>query len=69
MQSSDQPCDFRDAPGADPCGKTPTTLIALGMDTPPRDAGFTDTGIAGDLRYAHYCDEHVTMIRERLNRQ
>jgi len=67
MQSSNQPCDYRDAPDSEACGKTPTTLIAHGMDTPaPRDRA---TGMAGDFEYAHYCDEHISQMRDRLNRQ
>jgi hypothetical protein len=69
MQSSNQPCDYRDAPDSEACGKTPTTLIAHGMDTPSRRAPATGAGTAGGFEYAHYCDEHISLMRDRLNRQ
>ena len=68
LTSSAQPCDYVVSEEEAACGKTPTTLIALGMDTPPR--GQTrDAGMAGELRYAHYCDEHLASVRDRLDRR
>ena len=66
--SSTQPCDYSTSADVEVCGKTPTTLIAFGMDTPsPTLTG--DARMAGEFRYAHYCDEHLALVRDRLDRR
>ena len=68
VTSSKQPCDFRSTSDSEPCSMTPTTLLALGMDTPPRGAAARRESSCQELRYVHYCDEHLSMARRGLDR-
>jgi hypothetical protein len=68
VTTSAQPCDYADSAGSEVCGRTPTTLVALGMDTPRVGPNHRESGESGDFRYAHYCDEHLSLVRDQLNR-
>ena len=67
--ASMQPCDYVDSADGATCGRTPTTLVALGMDTPPLGERHPEPGTSGEFRYAHYCDEHLSVVRDELDRR
>ena len=61
---ADLGCDFID-PGTDGerCGRTPTELLAVGMTAPDPAKG---PGHAGTFQYAHFCEEHLPGMQQRL---
>ncbi len=59
----DPGCDFKEQPESEPCGVTPTELLALGMTAPDPAKG---AGHAGDFMYGHFCKDHLLVMQERM---
>jgi hypothetical protein len=60
---ADPGCDWKDSEEAEPCGKTPTQLLAIGMTAPDPAKG---PGHAGEFQYAHFCEEHLPEMQRRM---
>ena len=61
---ADLGCDFVNPETDDErCGRTPTELLAIGMTAPDPTKG---PGHAGTFQYAHFCEEHLPEMQQRL---
>jgi hypothetical protein len=64
---ADPGCDWKDSEDAEPCGKTPTQMLAIGMTAP--DVGPGESGFAGEFQYAHFFEEHLPEMQRKLGQR
>jgi hypothetical protein len=58
---SDYGCEYKASADDEACGRTPTEPLAVGMSA--RDPGIPGSG--GLFVYAHYCNEHLPVIKRK----
>jgi hypothetical protein len=64
---ADPGCDFKVSEDAEPCGKTPTQMLAAGMTAP--DPETRGAGHAGDFVYGHYCEQHLPVVQRKMGQR
>jgi hypothetical protein len=66
----DPGCDYHESMDSERCGKTPTQPLAIGTTAPP--PGYQPDNVElmmVEPEYAHYCDEHLSIMQAKFGQK